>query len=150
MLDLKLLRHGNAGDNDPNPQADAARLLTPKGQKQARKAAKKLTGKGIDAIFCGPEPRCQQTAAALSLATGVRYTTSQALADGEMDADGLAELLPEEGTVAVIAHGPEVGPTVEAITGAAFGGLKKGGCCELACENDGKLTGQVTDVRRGQ
>jgi phosphohistidine phosphatase SixA len=150
MLTIHLLRHASAGPNDPNPQADTARLLTPKGQKQATKAAKKLAGKGIEAIWCGPEPRCQQTAAALSLATGVRYTTAQALADGEMDADGLADLLPEDGTVAVIAHGPEIGPTVEEITGAAFDGLKKGGCCELACENDGKLTGQVTDVRRGQ
>jgi 8-oxo-dGTP diphosphatase len=149
MTRLFLLRHAQAGPNDPNPQADAARPLTPKGRKQATKAAKKLAGKGIEAIFCGPEPRCQQTAAALSLATGVRYTTAQALADGEMDADGLADLLPEDGVVAVVAHGPEIGPTVAEITGAAFDGLKKGGVVELACENDGGLTGTVTNVRRG-
>lgn len=60
-MKLILVRHGesarNAGYGIPNEENN----LTIKGVQQAVNAAKKLTEHKIDAIYCSPSKRCEQT-----------------------------------------------------------------------------------------
>lgn len=65
-MDLILWRHAEAVDADPG-EDDMARVLTPKGQKQARRMAEWLTSQLPDScrILVSPAERTRQTADAL-------------------------------------------------------------------------------------
>ena len=118
-MELILWRHADAEDAAPG-EADAARALTGKGKKQARRMAAWLRKRlPEDArVLASPAKRAQQTARAL---TG-RFETSVEVGTGAgpqavLQAAGWPE---GEATVVVVGHQPTLGQVAAlALTGKA-------------------------------
>jgi phosphohistidine phosphatase len=126
-MELILWRHADAEDAAPGA-ADAARALTGKGKKQARRMAAWLRKRlPEDArVLASPAKRAQQTAWAL---TG-RFETSAEVGTGAgpqavLQAAGWPE---GDGTVVVVGHQPTLGQVAAlALTGKAGDwSIKKG------------------------
>jgi phosphohistidine phosphatase len=116
MMDLILWRHADAEDGIP----DEERKLTAKGEKQARRVAKWLTGRvpGDTVVLVSPARRAQQTAKAFSK----DFETCPEAGTGTVPAALLkAAGWPDRGgTVIVVGHQPVVGQTVSLLlTGEA-------------------------------
>lgn len=60
-MKLILVRHGESLANAGIKGLDGINKLTPKGVEQAKKIAKDLMDQKIDAVFCSPTERCQET-----------------------------------------------------------------------------------------
>jgi phosphohistidine phosphatase len=126
-MELILWRHADAEDAAPG-EADAARALTGKGKKQARRMAAWLRKRlPEDArVLASPAKRAQQTAWAL---TG-RFETSEEVGTGSGPQAALqAAGWPEgDGTVVVVGHQPTLGQVAAlALTGKTGDwSLKKG------------------------
>jgi phosphohistidine phosphatase len=129
-MELVLWRHAEAEDGVP----DAARVLTPKGRKQARAIAKWLRKRlpGDCRIVVSPAARAQETAVALDLP----FATSTEVDVGASAAAVLAAAgwPAGGGTVLVVGHQPTLGRAAAlALTGrAADWPVKKGAVWWLA------------------
>lgn len=112
-MDLILWRHAEAEDGAP----DDARQLTPKGVKQAEKAAAFLQSRlpGHARILVSPAARAQQTAAALNK----RYTLAPTVGTGASAQDVLkaAHWPSAEGAVLVVGHQPTLGEVAAQLLG---------------------------------
>jgi phosphohistidine phosphatase len=124
VTQLLLWRHAEAEDGVP----DAARVLTPKGRKQARSVAKWLRKRlpGDCRVLVSPAARAQETAAALELplVTSAKVDVG-ATAAAVLEAGGWPD---GAGTVLVVGHQPTLGRAAAlALTGrAADWPIKKG------------------------
>ena len=126
-MDLVLWRHAEAQEWVAGCD-DMARVLTPRGEKQAARMAKWLDRQLPDntRIFASPARRTEQTV----LALGRKYTVKPELSP---DA-GLAELLElvqwptAKGTVLVVGHQPTLGQAIAELLGLRAGecSVKKG------------------------
>jgi probable phosphoglycerate mutase len=79
---LYLVRHGQTESSKRlaySGRADVA--LTDEGREQARAAAKKLAGAGIDAVLTSPLSRARDTATAIADATGAPLTVDERLTE---------------------------------------------------------------------
>jgi broad specificity phosphatase PhoE len=79
---LYLVRHGQTESSARlaySGRADVA--LTTEGREQARRAAARLAGAGIDAVFTSPLSRARDTAQAIADATGAPLTVDERLAE---------------------------------------------------------------------
>jgi phosphohistidine phosphatase len=130
IMDLILWRHADAEDGVP----DAARILTGKGTKQAKKMAKWLKAhlpEGYRTIV-SPAKRAQQTAQALD----ANYVTLKEIGAGTTAKALLAAAgWPDaRGTVVVVGHQPTLGQTVALLLCGAEAdwSLKKGAIWWLA------------------
>jgi phosphohistidine phosphatase len=128
---LYFLRHGDAESGNGD---DAARRLTPKGERQAEAAGRALAmlGADIDVCLSSPKVRAEQTARIVCEPLGLEVETSEALAGGAFDPLGLAA---ERGGVLLVGHEPDFSNAVADLTGGRVK-LRKGG---LACVGDGLL-----------
>jgi phosphohistidine phosphatase len=83
-LELYLLRHADAGDSTTWEGDDAARPLSKKGRKQARRLGRHLGGLGIDVstILTSPRVRAADTARLIGKALGVKPTTDPRVDSG--------------------------------------------------------------------
>jgi phosphohistidine phosphatase len=117
---IYLLRHGDAEDGD-----DAARRLTPKGQRQAHAAGRALAARGaaIDACLASPKARAAETARLACGPLGVKPEIASELHGGDFDALGLAA---GRGEVLLVGHEPDFSNEVARLTGARVK-LRKGG-----------------------
>jgi phosphohistidine phosphatase len=119
---LYLLRHGDAeaGDGD-----DAARRLTPKGEKQARAAGRALAalGEPIDACLTSPRVRAAETARLACRALAIEPEPTEALRGGDFDP---LDLAAGRGNVLLVGHEPDFSAAVGRLTGAKVK-LRKGG-----------------------
>ncbi len=117
---IYLLRHGDAEDGD-----DAARRLTPKGERQARAAGRALAARGaaIDACLASPKVRAAQTARLACEALGIEPEAANELRGGGFDALALAA---GRGGVLLVGHEPDFSTEVARLTGARAK-LRKGG-----------------------
>lgn len=111
-MDLILWRHADARDlaeEHPSPEADLARPLTPRGEKQAQRMAEWLNQHLPDStrILVSPALRCHQTADAL----GRKYRTVDALTPGASHAQALdaARWPDRREPVLLIGHQPTLG-----------------------------------------
>ena len=111
-MDLILWRHAEARDlaeEQLSTEADLARPLTPRGEKQAQRMAEWLNQHLPDStrILVSPALRCRQTADAL----GRKYRTLDALAPGESHAQALdaARWPDRREPVLLIGHQPTLG-----------------------------------------
>lgn len=126
-MDLILWRHAEAVEIPPGGD-DMARLLTPRGEKQASRMAAWLDRQLPDntRIWVSPARRTEQTAIAL----GRKFRLSRQIGpQGTMD--DLLELVHwprASGCVLVIGHQPVMGQTVAALVGlqASECAVKKG------------------------
>lgn len=128
---IYLLRHGDAekGDGD-----DAARRLTPKGERQSEAAGRALAalGEEIDACLTSPKVRAADTARLACEALPVEPETATELGEGGFDS---LELAAGRGDVLLVGHEPDFSSEVARLTGARAK-LRKGG---LAIVDGGTL-----------
>jgi phosphohistidine phosphatase len=128
---IYLLRHGEAerGNGD-----DAARHLTPKGERQAEAAGRALAALGgeIDSCLTSPKVRAADTARLACQALAVEPEIATELAEGGFDSLALAA---GRGNVMLVGHEPDFSSEVARLTGAKAK-LRKGG---LAIVDGGTL-----------
>jgi phosphohistidine phosphatase len=119
---IYLLRHGDAEDAGGD---DAARRLTPKGERQARAAGLALArlGTRIDTCLTSPRVRAVETARLASKPLGIETEIAAELAGGGFD--GLA-LSAGRGDTLLVGHEPDFSNEVARLTGANAK-LRKGG-----------------------
>jgi phosphohistidine phosphatase len=119
---LYLLRHGDA---EPGDGDDAARRLTPKGERQARDAGLALAALGAEPGACltSPKVRAMDTARRACAALGIEPKETPELRGGPFDGPALAA---GRGDVLLVGHEPDFSNEVARLTGANLK-LKKGG-----------------------
>jgi phosphohistidine phosphatase len=119
---IYLLRHGDAEDGDGD---DAARRLTPKGERQAETAGRALAALGaeIDTCLTSPKARAAETARLACQALGREPETDEELRGGSFDSLGLTA---GRGDALLVGHEPDFSSEVARLTGAKAK-LRKGG-----------------------
>lgn len=119
---IYLLRHGDAEEGTGD---DAARRLTPKGERQARAAGRALGALGIklDTCLTSPKVRALDTARLACDALGLEPEVAEELRGGPFDSLGLAA---GRGDVLLVGHEPDFSGEVARLTGANVK-LRKGG-----------------------
>jgi len=120
---LYFLRHGDAEED--HGEGDAARRLTPKGERQARTAGRALAamGAGVDACLTSPKVRAADTARLACEALPLKPETANELRGGPFDA---LSLTTGRGDVLLVGHEPDFSSEVARLTGANVR-LRKGG-----------------------
>ena len=128
---IYLLRHGDAEDGNGD---DAARRLTPKGERQAEDAGRALAARGaeIDVCLTSPKVRAADTARIACQALGLQPETTEELHGGHFDS---LALTTGRGNVLLVGHEPDFSTEVARLTGANVK-LRKGG---LAIVDGGTL-----------
>ncbi len=128
---IYLLRHGDAerGDGD-----DAARRLTPEGERQSEAAGEALAALGvsIDACITSPKVRAADTARLACEVLGIESEAAEELAGGGFDSH---ELIAGRGDAILVGHNPDFSNEIARLTGAKAK-IRKGG---LAIVDDGTL-----------
>jgi phosphohistidine phosphatase len=119
---IYLFRHGDAEDGDGD---DAARRLTPKGERQAGAAGKALAALGaeVDCCLTSPKVRAAETARLACQSLGIEPETTEELRGGHFDSLALSA---GRGDVLLVGHEPDLSGEVGRLTGARVK-LKKGG-----------------------
>jgi phosphohistidine phosphatase len=119
---IYLLRHGDAEEGTGD---DAARRLTPKGERQARAAGEALRSLSttIDACLTSPKVRAADTARLACEALGLQPEIAEDLREGTFDSLSLAA---GRGDVLLVGHEPDFSGEVGRLTGANIK-LRKGG-----------------------
>jgi len=128
---IYLLRHGNAEDGVGD---DAARRLTPKGERQSRAAGQALASleTAPGACLASPKVRAAETARLACEALGLEPEIAEELRGGPFDSAALAA---GRGDVLLVGHEPDFSSEVARLTGARVK-LRKGG---LAIVDGGTL-----------
>jgi phosphohistidine phosphatase len=134
---LWLLRHADAEPHGTRP--DPERLLTERGERQARLVGLALARMGVefDGVLCSPKERALRTA---TLALGDRLEVHQALAEGldsEQALAAMADAIPPaltDGRLLLVGHEPDFSNVVWELTGARID-LKKGGLAVVRVES---------------
>jgi phosphohistidine phosphatase len=119
---IYLLRHGDAEDGDGD---DAARRLTPKGERQAETAGRALAALGaeIDTCLTSPKLRAAETARLACRALGLAPELAEELRGGPFDSLGLTA---GRGHALLVGHEPDFSAEIARLTGAKVK-LRKGG-----------------------
>jgi phosphohistidine phosphatase len=119
---IYLLRHGDAEEGFGD---DAARRLTPKGERQAKAAGQALAALGVspDACLTSPKVRAADTARLACEALGLEPEVAEALRGGAFDSLALAA---GRGDALLVGHEPDFSTEVARLTGAKVK-LRKGG-----------------------
>jgi phosphohistidine phosphatase len=119
---IYLLRHGEAerGNGD-----DAARRLTPKGERQSEAAGRALAvlGARIDACLTSPKVRAADTARLACEALAIEPEIATELTEGGFDA---LALVAGRGDAMLVGHEPDFSSELARLTGAKAK-LRKGG-----------------------
>jgi phosphohistidine phosphatase len=110
---IYLLRHGDAEEGMGD---DAARRLTPKGERQARAAGEALAAlsTAVDACLTSPKVRAVDTARLACEALGLKPETAEELRGGCFDSSALAG---GRGDVLLVGHEPDFSAEVARLTG---------------------------------
>jgi phosphohistidine phosphatase len=119
---IYLLRHGDAEEGTGD---DAARRLTPKGERQARAAGEAMAALGVepDACLTSPKGRAADTATLACEALECDAELTEELRGGPFDSLALAA---GRGDVLLVGHEPDFSNAVARLTGANVK-LRKGG-----------------------
>ena len=119
---IYLLRHGDAENGNGD---DAARRLTPKGERQAIATGRALAtiGVEIDACLASPKMRALETARLACEALGLEPEVAAELRGGTFDSLAIAA---GRSNVLLVGHEPDFSGEVARLTGASVK-LRKGG-----------------------
>jgi phosphohistidine phosphatase len=130
---IYFLRHGDA---EHETSDDAARELTPKGERQSEAAGRALAklGVNLNACLASPKVRAERTARLACEHLEVEVEIVEALRGGSFDA---LQLTAGRGDVLLVGHEPDFSNAVAELTGARVK-LRKGG---IASVEDGLLHG---------
>jgi phosphohistidine phosphatase len=116
---VTLIRHAEAGDDAPR---DESRALTVRGRADARRLGRALARRGVrfTLIVTSPLVRAVQTAEIVAAATGYRgRMPANDVLEPEADAADVVALLatlPEERSIALVAHEPILSAVAAALT----------------------------------
>jgi phosphohistidine phosphatase len=140
-LELYLLRHADAGDPMAWSGDDAARPLSGKGRKQARRLGRWLAelGRRPGAIVTSPKVRALETARIVAEALGMEISVDRRLASGfdERALDALvADVRARDGGVArlmLVGHDPDFSDLASSLAGGPVA-LKKGALARIDLE----------------
>jgi phosphohistidine phosphatase len=139
---IYFLRHGDAEHETTD---DAARELTPKGERQSEAAGRALAalGVGVDVCLTSPKVRAGQTARIACKQLGAPVEIAEELSGGSFDA---RQLTAGRGEVLLVGHEPDFSNVVADLTGARVK-LRKGG---IACVEEDLLHALLRpkDLRR--
>jgi phosphohistidine phosphatase len=119
---IYLLRHGDAEEGQGD---DAARRLTPKGERQAEAAGRALAALAAkpDACLTSPKVRAADTARLACEVLELKPEIAEELRGGPFDSTALAA---GRGDVLLVGHEPDFSAEVARLTGANVK-LRKGG-----------------------
>jgi phosphohistidine phosphatase len=119
---IYLLRHGDAENGEGD---DAARRLTPRGERQAEAAGRALAALNaeVDACLTSPKTRAEDTARLACDALEIEPEVAAELRGGPFDA---LALTAGRGDVLLVGHEPDFSGEVSRLTGARVK-LRKGG-----------------------
>ena len=143
MVQLYILRHGEAGKRMPTGGSDSKRALTVTGDEEVREIAQALSALGLELDFMASSPleRARQTAQIVAKALKVKKGSLEEWS--ELKPEGrradlykrLAQFKPDT-SVMVVGHEPYLSTVVgELVFGNAIGGrvvLKKAGLAKVA------------------
>jgi phosphohistidine phosphatase len=139
---IYFLRHGDAEHETTD---DAARKLTPKGERQSEVAGRALAalGAAVDVCLTSPKVRAEQTARIACAHLNVPFEIAEELRGGPFDAGQLAA---GRGDVLLVGHEPDFSNAVADLTAGRVK-LRKGG---IACVEDDLLHAVLRpkDLRR--
>jgi phosphohistidine phosphatase len=129
---IYLLRHGDAerGGGD-----DAARRLTPEGERQSETAGRALAALGVplDACITSPKVRAADTARLACRALSLEPEVAAELAEGGFDSRALTA---GRGSAILVGHNPDFSNEIARLTGARAK-IRKGGLAIVG--DDGTL-----------
>ena len=135
-MEIHFLRHGEAEEQQPGG-SDADRRLTPKGEKQAQRAAEWLArhGRAPQWVVTSPYPRARQTAEAVAERLGCPLVEDRRLTAGHFDLAALRSILVELGTpetVLAVGHEPDLSEAIGQLIGGSVE-MKKAALALVAC-----------------
>ena len=138
MIELYLLRHADAGDPMAWQGPDAARPLSGKGERQADRLGRFLSGIGFapDSIITSPKVRAAQTAEGVAHHLGVPVTIDDRLAES-VDLGTLEAVLRAAGDPArpvLVGHDPDFSDLAETLTASPALTMKKGAMLRIDVE----------------
>ena len=129
-LQLHFLRHADAGDPEAWTGPDAARPLSPKGERQAERLGAFLAEVGFrpDAVITSPKVRARQTADLVAGAIGAAVREDPRLAEG-FDPETVDAILADAGNPqrpVLVGHDPDFSQMLGWLAGADGLAMKKG------------------------
>ena len=135
VVELYLVRHADAGDPEKWDGPDAARPLSPKGEKQSERLGRFLAGIGSrpDAIFSSPKLRASQTADLVAGRLGVPVTLDERLAGG-VDEEVVEKVLRDAGDprrAVLVGHDPDFSSLLQSLCVAGNVEMKKGALARI-------------------
>ena len=135
VVELYLLRHADAGDPVKWDGPDAARPLSPKGEKQSERLGRFLAGIGFrpDAILSSPKLRASQTADIVAGQLGVPVTLDERLASG-VDVTDVEAILRDAGDprrAVLVGHDPDFSSLLQSLCVARNVEMKKGALARI-------------------
>jgi phosphohistidine phosphatase len=138
VVELYLLRHADAGDPEKWDGPDAARPLSPKGERQSQRLGRFLAGidSRPDAILSSPKLRASQTADIVAGQLGVPVTLEERLAGG-VDAEVVETILHEAGDprrAMLVGHDPDFSSLLQSLCVAPNVEMKKGALARIDVE----------------
>jgi phosphohistidine phosphatase len=138
VIELYLVRHADAGDPMAWRGPDAARPLSDKGERQADRLGRFLSGIGFapDAIITSPKLRASQTAEGVAHHLGVPVAIDDRLADG-VDLAAIEDVLRDAGDPVrpvLVGHDPDFSDLVETLTASPALSMKKGAMLRIDVE----------------
>lgn len=112
---IYLLRHGDAEPDQGT--GDAARRLTPKGEKQATRAGRAMARLelNVDVCLTSPKVRAFDTATLACRELGLPVEVAEPVARGDFDS---LELSAGRGDTLIVGHEPDMSGEVARLTGA--------------------------------
>jgi phosphohistidine phosphatase len=143
-MELYLLRHGIAVDRGSTDYAtDAARPLTPDGERKMRQIAKGMKALGItfDMILASPNLRTQQTAKVVA-----KFCKAKVILTENLAPEGNVESLIEEinanqdglNSILLVGHEPDISRLISLLVADSPDlvsiAMRKGGLCKLSLD----------------
>ena len=134
---LHFLRHADAGDPEAWTGPDAARPLSDKGRKQAKRLGDHLAAIGFDAdaFITSPKIRAAQTAEIAAESLGAKVSIDERLAGGlEVDVlDAVLRDAGDPGRVVIVGHDPDFSELLSELVGTQLE-MKKGAFARVEIE----------------
>ena len=135
VVELYLLRHADAGDPETWDGPDAARPLSPKGEKQSERLGRLLAGIGFrpDAVLSSPKLRASQTADIVAGQLGVPVTLDERLASGVhvTDVEAILRDAGDARRVVLVGHDPDFSSLLQSLCVARNIEMKKGALARI-------------------
>jgi phosphohistidine phosphatase len=132
---LDLLRHADAGDPEAWEGSDAARPISDKGRKQAKRLGDHLRSIGFETetVITSPKLRAAQTAEIVADRIDMTVSEDERLA-GSLDLETVEAILGDAGDserAMLVGHDPDFSELLSVLCGAAGVSMRKGALARI-------------------